>query len=124
MAYTTLPLDRLWRRLACHESFAAFSLVKDTVEELDAQPFAAAFTTAVERATSEGVLTSEVRQALLEFADGCGNTDLEGQQAHIAYYRRLLQQLWERADDVWREKGRLYRVLGSASGVALALLLL
>lgn len=124
MAYTALPLTDLWRQLACGEPFADFSLVADTAKELTTQPFFTAFSAAVERASAEGLLLPAARQILLEFAAGCGHTDLAGQQAHMDYYRTLLQQLREQAEDLWREKGRVYRVLGPAAGMALALLLL
>ena len=124
MAYTASPLTELWRGLADSGSFSGFSLVTDVAQTLDSRSFASAFSTAVEKAADVGLLLPSTRQVLLEFAEGCGSTDLAGQQAHIEYYRTLVQQLWEQADDLWREQGRVYRVLGPAAGVALALLLL
>ena len=114
----------LWRRLAQSEGFAAFSLAKDTAEEMAQVSFFTAFSQAVKKAEQNGLLLPPARQILLEFAEGCGHTDLTGQQAHIEYYRTLLTAQEEEARRVWQEKGREYRVLGLAGGVALMLLLM
>lgn len=124
MSYTALPMPALWRRLAQGEGFASFSLVQDTAKALSNTDFAAAFSSAVQKAEVEGVLLPPARQLLLEFADGCGHTDLVGQQAHIEYYRTLLSAQEEDARRLWQEKGRTYRVLGLSGGVALMLLLM
>lgn len=124
MSYTARPMSELWRRLAQGEGFAAFSLVQDTAKMLPGTSFASAFSAAVEKAEGEGLLLPPDRQLLLEFAEGCGHTDLAGQQAHIEYYRALLAAREEDARRLWQEKGRMYRVLGLAGGVALALLLM
>ena len=124
MSYTAQPLPILWRRLAQSEAFAAFSLVRDTAKALPAAAFAAAFTAAARQAEEQGLLLSADRQLLEEFAEGCGRTDLEGQQAHIEYYRRLLVAREEDARCIYGEKGRVYRVLGLTGGMALMLLLM
>lgn len=124
MSYTAQPMDDLWRRLAQSEAFAAFDMVRDTVDRLGDAPFAAAFAAALEKAAKEGVLLPADRQLLEEFGRGCGRTDLQGQQAHIAYYRDRLSQQEEQARRVYEEKGRVYRVLGLTGGVALMLLLM
>lgn len=124
MSYTALPMPALWQRLAQNESFAMFSLVQDVAKELPYTTFAAAFSSAVKQAEEEGALLPPVRQLLLEFGEGCGHTDLTGQQAHMEYYRAMLSAQEEAARCVWKEKGRMYRVLGVAGGVALMLLLM
>ncbi|MBQ7089380.1 MAG: stage III sporulation protein AB [Clostridia bacterium] len=123
MSYTAQPLPDLWYRLAQNEAFSAFSLVRDTAAELSHHPFSDAFSVAVQRAEEEGLLLPTARQLLTEFAEGCGHTDLAGQQAHIDYYRRLLSAEEETARRHYAEKGRMYRVLGLTSGIALMLLL-
>lgn len=124
MSYTAQPMPDLWRRLAQSEAFAAFSLVQDTAQGLAQADFAAAFSAAVDKAQGEGLLTAENRSILLEFAVGCGRTDLDGQQAHVEYYRTLLTSGEEEARRTYAEKGRVYRVLGFTAGVAVALLLM
>ena len=124
MNYTALPMPDLWRRLAACEGLADFSLVRRTAEGLDTATFAAAFAAAVESAAQEGVVLPPARRLLLAFGEGCGHTDLDGQQAHIAYYRARLAEQEEEARRVYREKGRTYRVLGLTGGIALMLLLM
>lgn len=114
----------LWRRLAQGEAFATFSLVRDTVAALPDTPFATAFSSAVEVAEKNGLVLPSARQLLLEFGDGCGHTDLTGQQAHIEYYRTLLSAQEADCRRLWQEKGRVYRMLGLTGGVALMLLLM
>ena len=70
------------------------------------------------------MVSVEGREILLEFAHGCGRTELEGQQAHVGYYRTLLSAQEEDARRAYEEKGRVYRMLGFTAGVALALLLI
>lgn len=117
-------MSDLWRRLAQYEAFSAFSLVRDTEKALSSAPFAVAFSAALERAWEDGLVLPETRCLLTAFAEGCGRTDLTGQQAHIAYYRRLLTAQEEEARRIYAEKGRVYRVLGLTGGVALTLLLM
>ena len=117
-------MPELWRRLAQGEGFAAFSLVQETAKALLDTAFSAAFSASVRRAEAEGVLLPSAGRLLLEFAQGCGHTDLAGQQAHIEYYRTLLAAQEQEARRAWQEKGRMYRVLGLSGGVALMLLLM
>lgn len=124
MSYTALPMPELWRRLAQGEGFATFALVQDTAKALPDASFSAAFAQAVTAAEEEGLLLPPVRQLLMEFGEGCGHTDLAGQQAHIAYYRELLTAQEQQARSLWQEKGRVYRTLGLAGGIALMLLLI
>lgn len=123
MSYSARPLPDLWRRLAQNDAFSAFSLVQDTAEELANVPFAAAFAAAVTQAEKDGLLTAASCRVLQEFGEGCGRTDLAGQQAHIAYYRSLLTAEEEEARRLYADKGRVYRVLGLTGGIALMLLL-
>lgn len=124
MSYTALPMPDLWRRLAQNEAFSAFSLVKHTAEGLAQASFATAFSRAVDKAEQDGMVLPSAGQILREFAEGCGHTDLMGQQSHLEYYRTLLSAQEEQARCVWREKGRVYRVLGVTGGIALMLLLM
>lgn len=114
----------LWRHLAQSEPFATFSLVQDTAAGLAQAPFAESFAAAMDKAEREGRVQPPARRLLQAFADGCGRTDLTGQQAHIEYYRGLLAAQEEEARREYAEKGRVYRVLGLTGGVALMLLLM
>lgn len=124
MRYSARPMNELWQRLAQSEGFRSFSLVEYTAAGLPHTSFSAAFEAAVHRAMGEGLTVPAVHELLLAFGEGCGRTDLEGQQAHIAYYRTLLLAQEDEARRLWQEKGRMYRVLGLTGGVALLLLLM
>jgi stage III sporulation protein AB len=124
MSYTAQPMGELWRRLAQNEAFAAFPLVRDTADALTSAPFSDAFAAALKKAETEGVLLPADRLVLTEFGEGCGRTDLSGQQVHITYYRDRLSQREEEARRTYEEKGRVYRVLGLTGGLALTLLLM
>lgn len=114
----------LWRRLAAYDAFAACPLAQDTARRLSHTAFSAAFAAAVEQAQADGLLPPPACRILLEFGEGCGRTDLAGQQAHIVYYRTLLSAQAVDARRRWQEKGRVYRVLGVTGGAALMLLLM
>lgn len=124
LPYTAQPLAVLWRRLADTEAYGDCRLLRDTAAELASVPFDTAFAAAVERARTEGLLTSAGLSLLLEFGAGCGRYDLTRQTEHIRYYRRQLEDLAAELSRYAAAKGRLYRVAGLAGGVALALLLL
>lgn len=124
MTYTAQPLPELWQRLAQSEPFSTFSLVQDTTAYWRDIPFATAFAKAVQQAKDTGLVSPEAGEVLIAFAMGVGSTDLEGQTSHVNYHRMLLQNQLEEADRLWQEKGRMYRVLGPAAGMALALVLL
>ena len=124
MSYTAQPMPDLWRKLAQSEAFSAFPLVRDTAQELAHADFAVAFSSAVTKAQGEGLVSAEGWEVLLEFAHGCGRTDLDGQRAHVAYYRTLFTAQEEDARRAYEEKGRVYRMLGFTAGVAVALLLI
>lgn len=114
----------LWRQLAAQPGYEDCRLLQDTALELAHSSFEVAFTAAVARAVTEGLLTPEGHSLLLAFGGGCGRYDMARQQEHIAHYRERLAQL--SADLAYRGAvgARLCRVAGPAGGMALALLLL
>ena len=114
----------LWRRLAASEAYDDCRLLRDTAATLPDVPFSAAFGAAVERAEQEGLLTPAGCGLLLEFGGGCGRYDLIRQTEHIRHYRCQLEDLSKDLSLTAMLRGRLYRVAGTAGGVALALLLL
>lgn len=116
-------MTTLWRRLATREVLGNYTLLQDTVAGLDTEDFATAFTEAVERAASSGLLESAGRQLLLEFLEGCGRYDLTGQTTHITRYADRLEELEGETAQRATALGRIYRVMGVAGGSALALLL-
>lgn len=99
-------------------------LLTYTVTALRAKPFAEAFAAALEQVAPTACLQPQDRQLLLEFGYGCGRTDVAGQQAHIRGYREQLALLRREAEQRAVSRGQVYRMLGVAGGVGLALLML
>lgn len=124
VGYTAAPMSEVWHRLARWPSFRNMPLLRDTVAGLEEHTFADAYVGAVETAAQRGLLTEEGRRLLLEFGEGCGGYDLVGQQRHIRHYQQRVAALQEQAAQEAALRGRLYRVMGPAAGVALALLLM
>ncbi len=113
----------LWTQLADGGAFGDFSLLTDTVAQLEGLPFEQAFDRAVDLAVARGEATPTDAVLLREFGYGCGRTDMSGQQALLRAYREQLRMVGEEADRTARSKGQVYRMMGVAGGVALALLM-
>ena len=124
LTYTALPLGDLWRRLAAEDVFADCPLLTDTVAALESLPFAAAFSQAVERSVTTGLLDEQGRGLLLEFAATCGRVGPAQQAAQIAACQKGLHQLEQQARQQAAARGQVYQMLGVAGGVGLSLLLL
>lgn len=124
VGYTARPMHELWRRLAGMPVFSDFSLLRNTVNQLEKNDFAVALPKAVEQAFALGQLTESGRQLLLEFGEGCGRYDAARQEEHIAHYRDRLAELEAELRQEAISKGRVYRVMGMAGGGALVLLLM
>ena len=124
IAYTAAPMDAVWRRLTVWPNFRSMPLLTDTVAGLNGGCFTAAFSAAVETAAAKGLLTDEGRCLLLEFGEGCGGYDLEGQREHIRHYRGRIARLQQQTAADAAVRGRLYRVMGVSVGAALALMLM
>lgn len=68
-------------------------------------------------------LTEQDRALLRDFGDGFGTSDVEGQLSHFRLYAELFGDRLERAREEKTSKGKLYLMLGSFSGIAMALFL-
>ena len=68
-------------------------------------------------------LTEEDQTLLRDFGSGFGASDVEGQLSHCRLYAELFQDRLERARQEKARKGKLYLMLGSFSGIAVALFL-
>ncbi len=124
LTYTALPLGALWRRLAEEEIFTDCSLLTDTVAALETKPFAAAFARAVEQAASAGLVDTQGKSLLLEFANLCGRVGPTQQAAQIRACQSGLRLLQQQAQEQAAARGQVYQMLGVAGGVGLSLLLL
>jgi len=99
-------------------------LLHDTADRLDTEPFAEAFYAAVQGAVTRGEVTPENARLLYELGQDSGRTDMAGQQGLLSAYRDQIHQAEEEARREADNKGRIYRMMGLAGGVSLALLLL
>ena len=124
LTYTAQPLGTLWRRLATEGIFADCLLLTHTVVALDGNPFAVAFSQAVEQSAAAGLLDERGRSLLLEFANLCGRVGPAQQAAQIAACQSGLRQLAQQAKEQAAARGQVYQMLGVAGGVGLSLLLL
>ncbi|BFK84368.1 stage III sporulation protein AB [Anaeromassilibacillus sp. Marseille-P3371] len=76
------------------------------------------------QAGSKGTgLTEADRLLLSDFGDGFGASDVEGQLSHCRLYTELFSDRLENARSEKTRKGKLYLMLGSFSGIAVALFL-
>lgn len=123
LRYTAEPLPVLVDGLAKSEVFRDFSLLQNTARRLPDMPFAKAFSESVEELIQEGKLPLSSCSILLEFGEGCGRTGRAEQATHMAVYREQIGQVRQEAEQIERIRGRIYRTMGFAGGVAVALLL-
>lgn len=124
MSYAAQPLTQMWRGFAADEMFGDFSLVRDTVERLDEQPFSRALQAALHRAVQTDGLTVADHALLQEFAAGCGVTGMDEQRRHLEAYARLCRQQSDEAAQQASVRAPVYRMMGVAGGVAVAMLFL
>lgn len=61
---------------------------------------------------------------LVEFFKKLGNSDIEGQKTHCAYYFELFGSMLEEAQKELDEKGKLYKTLSVFGGLALLILII
>ncbi len=124
MSYAAQPLAVMWRGFAADEMFGDFCLVRQTVELLTKMPFLTALQTALQRLAPAEGLTPADHALLQEFASGCGVTGLEEQRRHLQVYGGLCRQQSEEAALVATARAPIYRMMGIAGGVGVALLFL
>ncbi len=124
MSYAAQPLATMWRGFATDEMFDDFSLVRDTVERLGEMPFSAALQTSLHDAVQAQGLTAADHALLQEFAAGCGVTGMDEQRRHLEAYARLCRQQSEEAAQQASTRAPVYRMVGVAGGIGIALLFL
>lgn len=124
MNYAAQPLATMWRGFAADEMFGDFSLVRDTVERLGEHPFSTALQMSLRRAVQTDGLTATDHALLQEFAAGCGVTGMDEQRQHLEAYGRLCRQQSEEAAQQASVRAPVYRMMGIAGGIGIALLFL
>ena len=125
LPYTAQPMAVLWRQLAVSGVYEDCRLLRDTLAGLDADvPFTTAFAAALEQARGEDLLSAAGYRLLSECGAGCGRYDLTRQTEHLHHYRLAAEEMADALSAEAVTKGRLYRVMGVAGGVAVSLLLI
>lgn len=124
MSYAAQPLAVMWRGFAADEMYGEFSLVRDTVKRLDEQSFAAALQATLRFCAQTEGLTAADCALLQEFAAGCGVTGMDEQHRHLTAYGQLCRQQSEEAAQQAAARAPVYRMLGVAGGIGVAMLFL
>lgn len=86
-------------------------------------PFPAAWQEAVGGISGDYGLCPDDLEAVREFGNGLGASDVDGQTAHCRMHRELLQSRLDAAREEKQKKGRLYFMLGLFLGIGIALLI-
>ncbi len=116
--FETQRPDVIWTRLLQKPAFVLWK------GENGQDPFAVQFEKAAARQMESLALPADQRQAVVDFADGLGTTDLEGQLAHCEAYANRFLQMEHAAEQEARTKGKLACCLAATASVAVAIVLL
>lgn len=73
--------------------------------------------------TSYGVTKDDINM-LQDFGSILGTTDTEGQISHIQLYKTLFNSQLKKAENDYKTKSKLYKVLGFFTGSAIALMII
>ena len=123
--YSAAPISEVIAQAAQGGEFDSLTFLVQASRLISrGQPPETALAIAVKKYGEESCLNKADRELLLQFGRGLGKSDLEGQLAHCASYRRLIADRLQTARGEAAAKGRLYLTLGIAGGLSLALLLL
>lgn len=117
-------LPRLMERTAAVSRGGARLLFRECAQALDGtsrEPFALAWRRLVE---AQPELGTEGQQALLPLANALGRCDGLEQQRELRSAAGRLRELGRRAEEDYRQQGRVYRTLGLSGGAFLVILLL
>lgn len=82
------------------------------------------FLQAWSRVVQNSLLLPQDKALLRGFGEGFGATDLQGQLSHCALYEELTRKELDAAEELYKKKGKLYRMLGVCIGAIVALVLI
>ena len=123
--YTAAPLRDILSPLAVEGEYKALLFLQDIQHELDHdKTLSSVWNQSVRNRQKVCGLNRADTELLVEFGNGLGKTDIEGQLSHCELYAELFSRQAENARQEVAAKGRLYTTLGIAGGLALALLLI
>lgn len=117
--YTCAPIYDIWKDARVKSEFASLHFL-NALESGNWKQNVRQYVSI--DAASNGV-TGEDVQILLEWFDGLGNSDLEGQIEHCIRYSERLSVQRNQARERAGRVGKLYSSLGALGGVAAVLLL-
>ncbi len=127
MEYRSDPLPDLMHRMT-HRTTGKASDFLGTVCRLlkkgDRYDLYESWKQAVDEVYGESALASEDRLILSQAGIELGKTDMSNQQAMFAHLFKGLEKQRKEADEARRTKGRIYRTLGTSSGVLAVIMLL
>ncbi len=72
----------------------------------------------------EKILCEDDCNLLRDFGSGLGTTDLDGQLSHIELYRSLFTATLNNSTEEYKQKSKLYKILGFSFGAAVGVMLL
>ena len=125
LRFQALEFPELFARLRRTGAFASLPLLDECGRRLsDGERLADAWEAAVTDATRRSALDNGDRAALLDFGNGLGATDLEGQLNHVRLHRELLSDRLRVAEENAEARGKVYITLGICAGVGLCMLLI
>lgn len=73
--------------------------------------------------SNSNCLTKSDINSLLEFGNGLGTTDVEGQLNHIELYAGIFTKAYENACENLKSKSKLYKTMGFFIGTAITLMI-
>ena len=114
--FSAAPLETLIRRYADRSDWLASCA--------EALKHGVPFPEAWRQAVAAAAAARADKNLLLEFGEGLGATDIEGQTAHCALCAEKLEALLKEAYEEKAKKGKLYVTLGVSAGITLGLLLM
>lgn len=113
--YNSDDIIRIIEKSAINPMLSAFSNTKS----LD---FSSYWKTAISSIPKNYGLNNEDVAILNDFGKSLGTTDIEGQLNHIALYKDIFNQQLSKSKEEYREKSKLYKVLGFFTGSIIAIM--
>ena len=103
---------------------ADFPLLDSKCFQDETLPFESSFRNAVENMSRKFSLKQGDKELLIDFAKALGETDVEGQIAHINLYEELFSQRLSLAKEKEQSCVKLCRVMGFTCGLGITLMLI
>lgn len=99
------------------------SLLNISLTQLqNGESFHMAWKAASEKTALQYHLPEEDKRLLIQFGDGLGVSDTDGQISHLELYIHLIEERLEKIKKEAERKGKVYRLLGILGGMAAAVL--